>query len=59
MLTLEDFMNVRDLKQQGWSVSAIAAPSGVTSKPAIEGHFKTGQRTITLDEPFLPYWLAI
>src|SRR5664279_1501903 len=34
-------------------------PSGVTSKPAIEGHFKTGQRTITLDEPFLPYWLAI
>jgi len=24
--------------------------SGVTSKPAIEGHFKTGQRTITLDE---------
>ncbi len=33
--------------------------SVVTSKPAIEGHFKTGQRTITLDEPFLPYWLAI
>ena len=24
MLSLEDFMNVRDLKQQGWSVSAIA-----------------------------------
>jgi transposase len=24
MLNLEDFMNMRDLKQQGWSVSAIA-----------------------------------
>jgi hypothetical protein len=24
MLNLEDFMNIRDLKQQGWSVSAIA-----------------------------------
>jgi transposase len=24
MLNLEGFMNVRDLKQQGWSVSAIA-----------------------------------
>ena len=23
MLNLEDFMNIRDLKQQGWSVSAI------------------------------------
>jgi hypothetical protein len=32
--------------------------SGVTSKPAIEGHFKTGQRTITLDELVLPYRLA-
>jgi len=25
MLNLEDFMNIRDLNQQGWSVSAIAA----------------------------------
>jgi transposase len=24
MLNLEDFMNIRDLKQLGWSVSAIA-----------------------------------
>jgi transposase len=24
MLNLEDFMNIRDLRQQGWSVSAIA-----------------------------------
>jgi transposase len=24
MLNLEDFMNIRDLKQQGWSLSAIA-----------------------------------
>src|SRR5438552_18840167 len=24
MLNLEDFMNIRDLKQKGWSVSAIA-----------------------------------
>jgi hypothetical protein len=28
-------------------------------KPAIEGHFKTGQRTITLDELVLPYRLAV
>ena len=27
-------------------------PSGITSKPAIEDHFKTGQRTITLDDLF-------
>src|SRR5690242_19802771 len=26
--------------------------SGITSKPAIEDHFKTGQRTITLDDLF-------
>jgi hypothetical protein len=31
----------------------------VTSKPAIEDHFKTGQRTITLDELVLPYRLAV
>src|SRR5437764_11415711 len=37
----------------------VSRASGVTSKPAIEGHFKTGQRTITLDEPFLPYRPAI
>ena len=34
-------------------------PSGVTSKPAIEDHFKTGQRTITLDELVLLYRLAV
>ena len=34
-------------------------PSGVTSKPAIEGHFKTGQRTITLDDSVLPYLLPV
>src|SRR6266702_4103784 len=34
-------------------------PSGITSKPAIEDHFKTGQRTITLDELVLPYRLAV
>jgi hypothetical protein len=33
--------------------------SGITSKPAIEGHFKTGQRTITLDELVLPYRTAV
>jgi hypothetical protein len=27
----------------------VRRSSGVTSKPAIEGHFKTGQRTSTLD----------
>jgi hypothetical protein len=36
-----------------------AKPSGITSKPAIEDHFKTGQRTITLDELVLPYRLAV
>ena len=36
----------------------LSLASGVTSKPAIEGHFKTGQRTITLDELVLPYRLA-
>jgi hypothetical protein len=40
------------------SVSSVWEASGVTSKPAIEGHFKTGQRTITLDELVLPYRLA-
>jgi hypothetical protein len=35
------------------------SPSGVTSKPAIEGHFKTGQRTNTLDDLVLPYWLSV
>lgn len=44
----------------GFSVSLElkTLSSGVTSKPAIEGHFKTGQRTITLDELVLPYRLA-
>ena len=32
MLTLEDFMNVRDLKQQGWSVSAIAQQLDIDRK---------------------------
>jgi len=32
MFTLEDFMNVRDLKQQGWSVSAIAQQLGIDRK---------------------------
>ncbi len=33
-------------------------PSGVTSKPTIEGHFKTDQWNTTLDELVLPYRLA-
>ena len=32
MLNLEDFMNIRDLKQQGWSVSAIAAELNLDRK---------------------------
>jgi hypothetical protein len=32
--------------------------SGVTSKPTIEGHFKTDQWNTTLDEIVLPYRLA-
>jgi hypothetical protein len=31
---------------------AMSFTSGITSKPAIEDHFKTGQRTITLDDLF-------
>jgi len=41
------------------SRAAELRSSGVTSKPAIEGHFKTGQRTITLDDLLLPYRLAV
>ena len=32
MLNLEGFMNIRDLKQQGWSVSAIAGQLGLDRK---------------------------
>ena len=32
MFTLEDLMNVRDLKQQGWSVSAIAQQLDIDRK---------------------------
>jgi len=32
MLNLEDFMNIRDLKQQGWSVSAIAGELNLDRK---------------------------
>src|SRR5438105_939514 len=32
--------------------SRSESTSGVTSKPAIEGHFKTGQRTSSLDDLF-------
>jgi hypothetical protein len=35
MFTLEDFMNVRDLKQQGLSVSAIARQLNIASLPPI------------------------
>src|SRR5438309_11930959 len=41
------------------AAKALSASSGITSKPAIEDHFKTGQRTITLDELVLPYRLAV
>jgi orotate phosphoribosyltransferase-like protein len=34
MLNLEDFMNIRDLKQQGWSVSAIADELSLDRKTA-------------------------
>src|SRR2546429_7664951 len=33
MLNLEDFMNIRDLKQLGWSVSAIAEQLNLDRKP--------------------------
>ena len=32
MLTLEGFMSVKDLKQQGWSISAIAAQLNLDRK---------------------------
>ena len=34
-------------------------PRGSLQKPAIEGHFKTGQRTLTLDGLVLPYRTAV
>ena len=40
-------------------LSQSGQTSGVTSKPAIEGHFKTGQRTSTLDDLVLPYQAAV
>src|SRR5437763_17038035 len=43
----------------GLALQMRRAASGITSKPAIEDHFKTGQRTITLDELVLPYRLAV
>jgi len=35
--------------QKGKKPSPLDAPSGITSKPAIEGHLKTGQRTAFRD----------
>ena len=35
-------------------VRSAAKTSVVTSKPAIEGHFKTGQRTEPGQDPFIP-----
>jgi hypothetical protein len=42
-----------------FQIPDVTKASGVTSKPAIEGHFKTGQRNIILDEPVLPYRMAV
>jgi len=39
MLNLEDFMNIRDLKQQGWSVSAIADELNLDRKQTVLGAF--------------------
>jgi len=35
MLNLEGFMNIRDLKQQGWTVSAIAEQLNLDRSPAL------------------------
>jgi transposase len=46
MLNLEGFMNVRDLKQQGWSVSAIAEQLDLDRKTV---------RKYLLEQPPQPY----
>jgi hypothetical protein len=40
MLNLEDFMNIRDLKQQGWSVSARPARA-TTALASVELRMRT------------------
>jgi len=40
----------------GYSIlGGCACPSGVTSKPASRGHFKTGQLSASRTAIFLPY----
>ena len=39
MFNLEEFMNIRDLKQRGWSVSAIAAELNHSGPPNALGLF--------------------
>ncbi len=51
MVSRSELGTVRQLAKKSCS-------SGVTSKPTIEGHFKTDHWNTTLDELVLPYRLA-
>ena len=50
MLNLEDFMNIRDLKQQGWSVSAIAAELQLDRK-TVRKHLLEAPQPYQRDKP--------
>src|SRR5664280_552926 len=50
MLNLEDFMNLRDLKQQGWSVSAIAEQIDLDRK-TVRKHLLEGPQAYKRENP--------
>ena len=50
MLNLEDFMNIRDLKQQGWSVSAIAEELSLDRK-TVRKHLLDAPRPYKRENP--------
>jgi transposase len=50
MLNLEDFMNIRDLKQQGWSVSAIAEQLDLDRK-TVRKHLLEGPQAYKRENP--------
>jgi hypothetical protein len=51
---------INDQQQAAWRKTLeVFDASGVTSKPTIEGRFKTDQWTSTLDDFVLPYQPAV
>ena len=50
MLNLEGFMNIRDLKQKGWSVSAIAAELHLDRK-TVRKHLVAGPEPYKRENP--------